>query len=161
MTPTYAQDGRTYSVGELAKLARVSVRTLHHYDAIGLLAPSERTAAGHRVYGRQDLETLQQILLFKELDLPLQDIRRVLLDPLFDRRAALTAQRRQLAVKARRTVDILAAIDSALAALKRGTSMTDEEMFEAFGAFDGSARRAQAAQRWDETGAAERARQDR
>ena len=59
-----------YTVRQLANMAGVSVRTLHHYDHIGLLRPSARTAAGYRLYGTKDLLRLQQILLYKELDLP-------------------------------------------------------------------------------------------
>jgi DNA-binding transcriptional MerR regulator len=68
---------RAYTVNQLAKMAGVSVRTLHHYDHIGLLKPSSRTAAGYRLYERQDLLRLQQILFFKELDVPLDEIRRI------------------------------------------------------------------------------------
>src|SRR5664279_2454090 len=141
MTPPAAPADahRTYTVGELAKLANVSVRTLHHYDALGLLTPSGRTSSGYRVYGREGLEALQQILLFKELDFALEDIRRILGDPLFDRRAALNAQRDHLVDKARRNAAILAAVDSALAAVRKGTTMRDEELFEVFGSFDPAA----------------------
>ena len=139
---------RTYTVGELAKLANVTVRALHHYDEIGLLTPSDRTPAGYRVYGRDDLEALQQILLFKELDFPLEDIRRILGDPLFDRRAALNAQRDHLVEKARRNAAILAAVDATLATIRKGTTMRDEEMFEVFGSFDAAAHRTEADDRW-------------
>ncbi len=79
-------DGRTYTVGELASLARVSVRTLHHYDAIGLLRPSERTAAGYRRYGHDDLELLQTINL--EFGLPAESAsKKTLIDQLTLRQA--------------------------------------------------------------------------
>ena len=67
------------TIGEAARIAGVTVRTLHHYDDIGLLVPSERSAAGYRLYAAGDLERLQQILLYRELDLPLEAIRRLLL----------------------------------------------------------------------------------
>ena len=73
-----------YTVGQLARTAGVSVRTLHHYDHIGLLVPLSRTEAGYRLYKEQDLLRLQQILFFKELDLPLSEIRDILDDPEFD-----------------------------------------------------------------------------
>ena len=91
-TATPLSDMPSYTVGELATLAGVSIRTLHHYDAIGLLSPSERTAAGYRVYRHEDLEDLQQILLYRELDMPLDAIGGLMVDPAFDRRAALVAQ---------------------------------------------------------------------
>jgi DNA-binding transcriptional MerR regulator len=75
---------KAYTVSQLAGMAGVSVRTLHHYDQIGLLVPSARTAAGYRLYQEQDLLRLQQILFYKELDLPLAEIARILDDPGFD-----------------------------------------------------------------------------
>ena len=63
-------------INEVAKLSGVTVRTLHYYDQIGLLHPSETTDAGYRIYNAKDLETLQQILFFKELDLPLVILRK-------------------------------------------------------------------------------------
>ncbi len=63
-----------YNVSQLAELAGISVRTLHHYDRIGLLPPARRTAAGYRLYGRAELMRLQQILLFRELEMPLAEI---------------------------------------------------------------------------------------
>ena len=143
----------TYTVGQLATLAGVSVRTLHHYDAIGLLSPSDRTAAGYRVYRHDDLEQLQQILLYRELDLPLDAIGRLTLDPAFDRRAALVAQRAELAGRAKRMTAILAAIDAALDALSKGEPMNDTEMFEVFGDFDPKGYEAEVTERWGDTDA--------
>ena len=80
---------RTYQVKEAAELSGVSVRTLHHYDEIGLLVPARRSAAGYRLYDDDDLLRLQQILIGRELGLPLEAIRRSLDDPSFDRRGAL------------------------------------------------------------------------
>ena len=84
---------KAYTVSQLAKMAGVSVRTLHHYDHIGLLKPSRRTEAGYRLYERQDLLRLQQILFFKELDLPLSEIRGILDDPGFDQIESLENHR--------------------------------------------------------------------
>lgn len=108
---------RSYQVSEVARLTGVSVRALHHYDAIGLLSPSGRTEAGYRLYGDADLARLQQILIGRELGLPLEAIRRSLDDPRYDRRAALTRQRAQLLARAERTTAMVRAIDAALAAL--------------------------------------------
>ena len=68
-----------YRVGELARQAQVSVRTLRHYDKIGLLKPAERSTAGYRLYGAADLE--QQVLFYRELGLPLEKIRAQMADP--------------------------------------------------------------------------------
>ena len=75
---------KAYTVSQLATMAGVSVRTLHHYDQIGLLRPTARTAAGYRLYAERDLLRLQQILFFKEIELPLSEVRTILDDPQFD-----------------------------------------------------------------------------
>lgn len=144
---------KTYTVGELAALANVSVRTLHHYDGIGLLMPSARTDAGYRLYGGEDLERLQQVLFFKELGFSLPDIRDMMLDPAFDRREALLVQRELLAEKAARTGAMLSAIDRTLAAMEGATPMTDEEMFEVFGDFDPAQYEDEVQERWGDTDA--------
>ena len=69
------------SVSEMAKLCGVSVRTLHHYDDIGLLRPETAADSGYRWYGAADVEKMQQILFYRELDFPLKDIRDILADP--------------------------------------------------------------------------------
>ena len=76
------------TVHEVSKLTGVSVRTLHHYDEIGLLKPTEVTEAGYRLYGDTALERLQHILLFRELQFPLKDIKDILDSPDFDRNRA-------------------------------------------------------------------------
>lgn len=80
------------TVQEIARLAHVSVRTLHHYDAIGLLKPTEITEAGYRLYDDSALERLYLILLFRELEFPLKDIQRILEAPDFDRNRVLEQQ---------------------------------------------------------------------
>lgn len=141
----------SWTVGETAKLARVSVRTLHHYDEIGLLAPSGRSEAGYRLYSHWDLEQLQQILLFKELGFSLTDITRIMSDPAFDRAGALRAQRRLLAEKARRAADMLATVDLALEAAEKGNAMDEKDMFEVFGDFDPKQYEDEVQQRWGDT----------
>ena len=145
--------GTLRRVGEVARIAHVSVRTLHHYDAVGLLTPSGRSDAGYRLYTQADLERLQQVLFFRELGFALGEIRRIMLDPHFDRRRALTAQRSLLAEKARRARDMLTAVGEALAALEKGTQMDADDMFEAFGDFDPAQYEDEARQRWGETDA--------
>ena len=82
---------------DVARLAGVSVRTLHHYDSIGLLVPAIRTDAGYRRYTDADLLRLQQILIGRELGLSLEEIRRSLDDPRFDRKAVLLEQKNRMA----------------------------------------------------------------
>src|SRR5215216_4953571 len=108
---------RTYRVSEVARIARVSVRTLHHYDSIGLLVPSSRTVAAYRLYSDSDLLRLQQIMIWRELGLALEEIRRVLDDPALDRRKLLTHQRAQLVERVRSTQAMLRSIDAALTML--------------------------------------------
>ena len=80
------------TVHEVSKLTGVSIRALQYYDRIGLLKPAERTQAGYRMYGGADLERLQQILFFRELEFPLKEIARILEDPGFDRKEAVRDQ---------------------------------------------------------------------
>ena len=129
------------------------MRTLHHYDEIGLLHPSERSAAGYRRYGASDLERLQLILFYRELGFGLADIGRIMRDPNFDRRTALLAQRELLARKAEQTRSMLGAIDVALAAIEKGMTMDRTEMFEAFGDFDPTQYEDEVKERWGETDA--------
>src|SRR5687768_5473474 len=84
---------QTYTVKAVAAIAQVSVRTLHHYDAIGLLKPSSHSAAGYRLYVEADVERLQQVLIFRELGFDLKEIKKILGDPKFDRRRALVEHR--------------------------------------------------------------------
>lgn len=81
------------TVGEVSRLAGVTVRTLHHYDEIGLLSPSGRSGAGYRLYNQEDLLRLQEILVWRQLGFRLPEIQRLLDDPDHDRREALMRQR--------------------------------------------------------------------
>lgn len=158
-------DGRTRGlrVGEVAALAHLTIRTLHHYDSIGLLRPSGRSEAGYREYTEQDLERLQTVLLYRELGFGLGEIRDLLADPGFDRREALRAQRAQLARRSGQLDAMIALIDKTLAAMDEGIPMERTDMFEAFGDFDPAEHEAETQARWGETDAyresARRARQ--
>jgi DNA-binding transcriptional MerR regulator len=101
------------TVKQVAQLAKV-VRTLHHYDEIGLLPPSGRSEAGYRLYDERDLERLQQILIYRELDFSLEAIQQLLDDPAFDRARALAEQRRLLVDRIAQTERVIRAIDAAL-----------------------------------------------
>ena len=123
---------REWTVGEVARLAHVSVRTLHHYDEIGLLRPTARSVKGYRLYAPADLERLHQILLYRELDFTLEAIGNLLDGPPTDRRGMLKAQRELLLVRRRRTDAVIRAVDRALESMDKGTTMGTEEMFEGF-----------------------------
>jgi DNA-binding transcriptional MerR regulator len=116
-------------------MAGVSVRTLHHYDEIGLLTPAARSDAGYRLYGEVDMLRLQQILFFRELDFPLDDIRLILDDADFDPLAALEEHRRLLHERAARIGRLLKTIDRTIAKLTENDmddKVTDEEIYAGF-----------------------------
>src|SRR5690554_1769322 len=98
-------------VKEVADLVGISVRTLHHYDEIELLIPEETTEAGYRVYSDEDLETLQQILFFKELGFPLKKIKEIIDSPSFDQQEALIMQHNMLLEKKRRLEKMIGTIE--------------------------------------------------
>ena len=91
-----------YTVKELAELAGVTVRTLHHYDHIGLLSPAYHTENGYRYYDKAELQRLQQVLFFRELDFSLDRIKEILDSPIFDLNEALYDQKRMLRKKIQR-----------------------------------------------------------
>lgn len=121
-----------YTVKQMAKLSGVSVRALHHYDAIGLLRPRAVGANGYRYYDRRDLLRLQQILFHRALETPLKDIQAALDDPAFDLAAALRAHRERLAAEAERYAKLVDIVDRTLADLKGDETMEDKEMFRGF-----------------------------
>ena len=86
-------------INQVAALTGVTVRTLHYYDKIGLLKPSQVTEAGYRLYDGAALGKLQQILFFKELDFPLSDIKEIMTDPRYDKKEALLKQKELLLQK--------------------------------------------------------------
>jgi DNA-binding transcriptional MerR regulator len=139
---------RTYRVADVARVSGVSIRALHHYDAIGLLVPTGRTEAGYRLYTDADLLRLQQILIQRELGFPLDEIKRSLDDPRFDQRQALVEQRRRLEAKAQALGDMLRAVDAALAVVGHDPQGGTMEMKELFGGFDPSQYEAEVEQRW-------------
>ena len=145
---------RSYQVKEVAELSGLSIRALHHYDAIGLLTPSMRSAAGYRLYDDDDLLRLQQILIGRELGLSLEDIRRSLDDPRFDRKRALLEQRAELASRAEHTAAMLRSIDAALVAIEeRQRRRHKVDMKKIFDGFDPDQYADEAKQRWGHTDA--------
>lgn len=143
---------RSLTVSEVARISGVSVRTLHHYEEIGLLRPATRSASGYRLYSRQDLLRLQQILFYRELGFALEQIRQVLSAPEHERTHSLREQRGLLAEKIEHLQRVLGAVDRALrdagapapqpthpqdreepAMTTPATPATDEELFEVFG----------------------------
>jgi DNA-binding transcriptional MerR regulator len=124
---------KAYIIGRLARMAGVSIRTLHHYDQIGLLKPATRTEAGYRLYGEPELLRLQQVLFYKELDMPLGEVRQILDDPAFDQVAALRSHRQSLHRRMKRLTRLLKTIDRTIDKLTEDDmTLTDEELYEGF-----------------------------
>ena len=139
------------NVGEVAALAGVTVRTLHHYDRIGLLSPSGRTAAGYRRYSPADLDRLHQVLLYRELGFSLEDVATLLDDPDADPEAHLRRQHRLLRDRLERTSAMVAAVEKEMEARAMGISLTPGERFEVFGEHDPAQYDAEVEERWGET----------
>ena len=122
---------KKFSVKEVSGLSGVTIRTLHHYDKIGLLKPYDRTEAGYRYYGEAELFRLQQILFYKELDFSLQEIGGLLDDPEFDLLAALENHRLALKGRRNRIATLLKTIDHTITHLKKGEKMSrPEKLYE-------------------------------
>ncbi|MFI0742581.1 MerR family transcriptional regulator [Streptomyces sp. NPDC021100] len=138
----------SYSVGQAAAVAGVTKRTLHHYDEIGLLVPSGRSHAGHRRYEDADLDRLQQLLFYRELGFPLDEVAEHLDDPGADPMAHLRRQHGLLTERIARLRKMAVAVEHAMEARKMGITLTPEEKFEVFGDFDPDAHAAEAERRW-------------
>lgn len=134
-------------IKEVADLVGISVRTLHHYDAIGLLKPEEISESGYRLYSDNDLEILQQILFFKELDFPLKEIKEMINDTSFDREAALQLHRKMLLEKRNRIDKMIRTIDKTIQSIKGGIQMSNKEKFEGFD-FSHNTYEQEARERW-------------
>lgn len=124
------------TVKEISDITGISVRTLHYYDEIGLLKPTDKSDAGYRLYDDKALEQLQQILFFREFDIPLKEIKAVMENPALDRNHILRMQRKMLTAKIERMEHLVASIDNIL----KGDNKMDfaifnkiemEEMFQA------------------------------
>jgi DNA-binding transcriptional MerR regulator len=142
-----------YTVGEVARLAHVSVRTLHHYDRIGLLPPSGRSAAGYRQYREADLRRLQQILFYRQLDFGLDEVAKILADPDAGIDDHLRRQHRLVREQVTRHRALLRAIEREMEARKMGIALTPEEQFEIFGTDKLGEYAEEARQRWGDTDA--------
>lgn len=121
-----------YTVQKLAKLAGVTTRTLRYYDNIGLLCPVRQSSSGYRIYGIEEVDRLQQILFFRELDFPLEEIASFLADPAFDPADALRRHRQGLLARRDRLDKLIATVDKTIAAKERRLNMSDKEKFESF-----------------------------
>ncbi|HBI63446.1 MAG TPA: MerR family transcriptional regulator [Lachnospiraceae bacterium] len=114
------------TVKEISNITGISVRTLHYYDEIGLLKPTDKSDAGYRLYDDKALEQLQQILFFREFDIPLKEIKAVMENPALDRNHILKMQRGMLLTKIKRMEHLVASIDDIL----KGDNKMDFAIFD-------------------------------
>ena len=120
-----------YKISEVARISGVSVRMLHHYDNIGLLIPSDKNDKNYRLYSDEDVKKLYQILIFKELEFSLKEIKNILDDENFDREKALRLQRELIVEKRKRMDNILNSIDEVIDNLEGDKAMSNKD-FKAF-----------------------------
>ncbi len=139
------------TVGRAAALLGLTVRTLHHWDEIGLAEPSARSAAGYRLYTDADVERLRRIVVYRELGLGLDEVRSVLDDPATEVVSALRAQQGQLAERIERLSSLSGDLDTMIAAHERGLLLSEEEQTAAFGPAWNPGWPAEARERWGES----------
>ncbi len=121
-----------YTVKGLAGLSGVSSRTLRYYDGIGLLRPARVTEAGYRMYGAAEVDRLQQVLFYREMGVPLAEIKALLEEPQFSRASALEAHLHALLTKRGQLDALIANVQKSIAAEKGEDVMSDKEKFEGF-----------------------------
>ncbi len=144
---------RSLTVGAVARLAGITVRTLHHYDEIGLLRPGGRSEAGYRRYAEADLDRLQRILFYRELGFGLDQIETAMTDGEADASAHLRQQHAMLLDRIGRLQRMASAVEKALEARTMGINLTPEERFEVFGDHDPDQYAAEVEERWGDTDA--------
>lgn len=142
-----------YSVNKLAKLAGISVRTLHYWDEVGLLNPKRNSKNDYRFYENDELLRLQQILFFKELDFSLEDIKKILSSPTFNMEEALRDQRKLIEIKKNRLSKLAKTIDKTIKSIKKETKMKDEEYYGNFSKEESEKYAKEAKERWGNTDA--------
>ncbi|MGO1592387.1 MAG: MerR family transcriptional regulator [Ancrocorticia sp.] len=151
-TPNRDTTAHDMTVGEVADLIGVSVRTLHHWEAIGLITPSARTYAGYRLYDSADVERIHQILVYRETGMQLSQIAQVLDgSDATDSAEHLTRQRELLVDRITHLQEMVSAVDTMLEKKKMGIQLTPEEQVEVFGKDWNPEWEDQARQRWDDS----------
>jgi len=146
---------KKYTIKQLADLAKISVRTLHYYDEIGLLKPTEKSQAGYRFYEHQDLLRLQQVMFFKELGLELSAIQHILDQPDFNIQQALESHRHEVSIRLKQFKKLLTTIDKTLYNLTQKTMLSDEEIYKGFKPETVKAYRKEVAEKWGKKSLAE------
>ncbi|MBC2316315.1 MerR family transcriptional regulator [Listeria booriae] len=121
-----------YTVQKLAKIAGVSTRTLRYYDEIEILKPARINSSGYRIYGQNEVDRLQQILFYREMNVGLDKIKAILEQPDFDETEALKTHRAQLLDKRKQLDELIRNVEKSIAHSERRITMTDQEKFEGF-----------------------------
>ncbi|MFJ8246967.1 MerR family transcriptional regulator [Peribacillus asahii] len=121
-----------YTVNKLAQLSGVSSRTLRYYDQIGLLKPARINSSGYRIYGQKEVDLLQQILFYRELEVRLEEIIEIIHQPTFNQTTALKNHYNNLKKKRARLDKIIATVEMTIASKEGGISMQDKQKFEGF-----------------------------
>ncbi|MFC0628636.1 MerR family transcriptional regulator [Kribbella deserti] len=139
------------TVGAAASVVGVTVRTLHHWDAIGLVCPSGRTLSGYRLYAPADVARIHRVLIYRELGFPLEAIGAVLDDPSNDATKSLQQQRDQLVDRIARLQGMVGSVDRLIEARNAGILLSDEEQVAIFGADWQPSSVIEARERWGDT----------
>jgi DNA-binding transcriptional MerR regulator len=121
-----------YTIQKLARLAGVSTRTLRYYDEIDLLKPAKINSSGYRIYGQEEIDTLQQILFYRELGVDLNNIKNIIQDPGFDGAQALKDHRQKLLEKREQLDQLIANVNKTIALQEGRITMSNKEKFEGF-----------------------------
>ena len=121
-----------YTINKLAKLAGITTRTLRYYDEIGLISPTRISSNGYRIYGQKEVILLQQILFYRELDVPLDEIKRILLKKEFDGISALESHREALINKRNNLNILIENVEKTIDSEKGKITMDDKERFKGF-----------------------------
>jgi len=121
-----------YTIRKLAEMARITTRTLRYYDEIGILKPARINSSGYRIYGRKEVDMLQQILFYRELGVSLDELKEIITSPDFDMLKALKEHRSRLLEKREQLDRLIENVEKTIAFKERGIIMSDKEKFEGF-----------------------------
>ena len=149
--PRRSEDSGELTVGQVAGLVGVSVRTLHHWDEIGLVVPSARSWAGYRLYGPDDVARIHRVLVYRETGMPLAEVARVLDDPDVDATAHLARQRDLLQARIAHLTRMLRAVDTMMEKNSMGENLTPQQQAEILGAEWDPAWQEEAEERWGDS----------
>ena len=146
-----AEEPGELTVGQTAALVGVSVRTLHHWDEIGLVVPSARSWAGYRLYGPDDVARIHRVLVYRETGMTLAEVARVLDDPGADAEAHLVRQRELLRARIAHLTRMLRAVDTMMERNSMGENLTPQQQAEILGAEWDPAWQEEAEERWGDS----------